>query len=128
MVLSAVFSLWYFISTDATILKWRNRFLYPHRQGAIRRQSKWSAVGSLKAICSWSSTSGSGSSRRAGSMSVMHGGMLMADMARHIANAHEEEYGRDKRETLNLIREAFEREIMKPTSTHSGKFSKGGRQ
>jgi hypothetical protein len=52
-------------------------------------------------------------------------GMLMADMVRHIANAHEEEYGRDKRETLNLIREAFEREIVKPTSSHSGKFAGG---
>jgi hypothetical protein len=53
-------------------------------------------------------------------------GMLMADMARHIANAHETEYGRDPRETLNVIREAFEREIMKPTSSHSGRFATGG--
>ena len=50
-------------------------------------------------------------------------GMLMADMARHIANAHETEYGRDPRETLKVICEAFEHEIMKPTSTHSGKFT-----
>jgi len=51
-------------------------------------------------------------------------GILMADMARHVANAHETEYGRDPRETLQLIREAFEREILKPTSSHSGRFVK----
>ena len=53
-------------------------------------------------------------------------GILMADMVRHIANAHEERYGRDPRETLIAIREAFEREIEKPTSSHTGKFRKGG--
>jgi hypothetical protein len=52
-------------------------------------------------------------------------GTLMADMARHIANAHEEEYKRDPRETLIAIREAFEREIDKPTSAHLGAFVKG---
>ena len=49
-------------------------------------------------------------------------GMLMADMVRHIANAHEEEYGHDRRETLRVIRESFEREIAKEESTHSGRF------
>jgi hypothetical protein len=53
-------------------------------------------------------------------------GVLMADVARHIANAHEAEYGRDPRETLTTIREAFEREIEKPTSSHTGDFVKGG--
>jgi hypothetical protein len=53
-------------------------------------------------------------------------GILMADMARHIANAHKAEYGRDPRETLIAIREAFEREIEKPTSSHTGAFVKGG--
>lgn len=52
-------------------------------------------------------------------------GILMADMARHVANAHEAEYGRDPRETLIAIREAFEREIEKPTSPHTGAFVKG---
>jgi hypothetical protein len=51
-------------------------------------------------------------------------GIPMADMVRHIANAHEEEYGRDPRETLVMIRDAFEREIEKPTSAHIGKFTK----
>ena len=53
-------------------------------------------------------------------------GILMADMARHLANAHEAEYGRDPRETLIMVREAFEREIEKPTSAHTGEFTKGG--
>lgn len=52
-------------------------------------------------------------------------GILLADMVRHIANAHEEEYGRDPRETLVMIREAFDREIQKPTSSHTGTFTKG---
>jgi Domain of unknown function (DUF5076) len=52
-------------------------------------------------------------------------GVLLADLARHIANAHEEEYGRDPRETLVAIREAFEREIEKPSSPHTGTFLKG---
>ena len=51
-------------------------------------------------------------------------GILMADMARHIAAAHEREYGRDPRETLTVIREAFECEIEKPTSAHTGAFVK----
>lgn len=51
-------------------------------------------------------------------------GIFMADLARHIANAHQEEYGRDPLESLTIIREAFEREIMKPTSAHSGHFAR----
>ena len=53
-------------------------------------------------------------------------GILMADMARHLADAHAAEYGRDPRETLIMIREAFEREIEEPTSAHTGEFTKGG--
>lgn len=49
-------------------------------------------------------------------------GMFMADMARHIANAHEEEFGREPSKMLDIIRSAFEREIGKPTSSHSGHF------
>ena len=52
-------------------------------------------------------------------------GIVMADMVRHIANAHEEEYGRDPGETLIMIREAFEREIANPTTEHSGEFGDG---
>ena len=52
-------------------------------------------------------------------------GVLMADMARHLANAHEEAYGRDPRETLVMTCKAFEREIGKPTSAHIGEFTKG---
>jgi hypothetical protein len=45
-------------------------------------------------------------------------------MVRHIANAHEETYRRDPRETILMIQEAFEEEILRPTSPHSGKFVK----
>lgn len=49
-------------------------------------------------------------------------GILLADMVRHIANAHETEYNRDPRETITAIRGAFEREIRNPTSRASGSF------
>ena len=52
-------------------------------------------------------------------------GMLLADMVRHIANAHHTEYGRDPRETVIMIREMFELEIAKPTSSHPGHFLDG---
>ncbi len=52
-------------------------------------------------------------------------GILMADMMRHLANAHQEEYGRDPRETLSVIRNAFEREMEKRTSEPTGKFVTG---
>jgi hypothetical protein len=50
-------------------------------------------------------------------------GMLVADMTRHIANAHEEAFGRDPRATIVAIREAFEREFAKPTSETKGSFA-----
>lgn len=49
-------------------------------------------------------------------------GLLLADMIRHIADAHEEQYGRDRRETVTAIREAFEREMAKPTTKVRGSF------
>jgi hypothetical protein len=49
-------------------------------------------------------------------------GILLADAVRHIANAHGEEYGRDPRETITSIREAFEREMAKPTTVVRGSF------
>src|SRR6266571_8364293 len=49
-------------------------------------------------------------------------GILLADMIHHIANAHEEEYGRDPCESLRLIREAFIGEMENPTSSRRGEF------
>ncbi len=49
-------------------------------------------------------------------------GVLLADMVRHIGNAHEERYGRDRRETITAIRQAFEREMARPTSATKGSF------
>jgi hypothetical protein len=49
-------------------------------------------------------------------------GILLADMIHHIANAHESEYGHDPRETLSIIRRAFDSEMCKPTSKRIGEF------
>jgi hypothetical protein len=49
-------------------------------------------------------------------------GMLLADAVRHMANAHEEEHGRDPRETIASIREAFERQLAKPATQIRGSF------
>ncbi len=51
-------------------------------------------------------------------------GVLLADTVRHVANAHEEQYGRDPRETMIAIRQAFERELARPTSPVRGSFPK----
>jgi hypothetical protein len=49
-------------------------------------------------------------------------GVLLADIMHHIANAHKTEYGRDPQETLNRIRETFQRELKTPTSDRRGEF------
>ena len=49
-------------------------------------------------------------------------GILLADMGRQIAAAHEEAYGRDRRETVVAIREALDREFTRPTSEVRGSF------
>jgi hypothetical protein len=49
-------------------------------------------------------------------------GILLADVVRHVANAMEESDGKDRRETIEAIKESFLTEIRKPTSKHRGKF------
>ena len=49
-------------------------------------------------------------------------GILLADMVRHIADAHESEYGHDSRETILMIRQSFEAEMNQPTSDRMGEF------
>lgn len=49
-------------------------------------------------------------------------GITIADMVRHIADAHQSEYGRDTAETIAVIRQAFEAEIGTPTSERLGQF------
>jgi hypothetical protein len=49
-------------------------------------------------------------------------GIVIADMIRHIADAHESEYGHDPLETLSIIRRAFEAEMSNPTSERMGQF------
>ncbi len=49
-------------------------------------------------------------------------GMMLADMARHVANALEEVTGLDRRESVRMIAEAFNTEIARPTSEHRGQW------
>ena len=51
-------------------------------------------------------------------------GILLADVARHVANAFEEMEGADAREIVETIRDEFNGEIDRPTSKHLGKFTK----
>ena len=50
-------------------------------------------------------------------------GILLADVARHIANAFEEHSGADPRELVESIRDRFNAEIDQPTSPHRGGFT-----
>ena len=50
-------------------------------------------------------------------------GILLADVAQHVANALEQDLGKDRRETLHAIRIAFQEELGKPTSGHAGDFA-----
>ncbi|WP_206028559.1 DUF5076 domain-containing protein [Thalassoroseus pseudoceratinae] len=49
-------------------------------------------------------------------------GTVLADVVHHIANAHEAEYGRDPRETINAIVDALKSELARPTSKRLGQF------
>ena len=51
-------------------------------------------------------------------------GILIADMIRHIANAHEAEYGHDPGESVQIIRQALRAELENPTSGCLGEFVK----
>ena|SRR5438105_1915704 len=51
-------------------------------------------------------------------------GILLADVARHVANAHEESEGRDRNKTIESIRRLFNAELDKPTDEPKGNFVK----
>ena len=51
-------------------------------------------------------------------------GIVIADMVRHIADAHQAEYGHDPAETVAIIRRALEAEMGNPTSKRLGQFVK----
>ncbi|HEX4611345.1 MAG TPA: DUF5076 domain-containing protein [Urbifossiella sp.] len=51
-------------------------------------------------------------------------GVVIADMVRHIADAHQSEYGHDPAETATIIQRAFTAEIASPTSERLGQFVK----
>jgi hypothetical protein len=49
-------------------------------------------------------------------------GLLLADVARHVVNAQEQRYGRDRATTLARIRELFDTEFQFPTDEPTGKI------
>lgn len=49
-------------------------------------------------------------------------GIILADMVRHIADAHHAEYGHDPAETAAIIRRSFEDEMGESTSDRLGQF------
>lgn len=55
-------------------------------------------------------------------------GIVLADLARHFANALGEMDGSDPRETAVLIAEHFAGEIARPTSAHRGRFVRKQRE
>lgn len=52
-------------------------------------------------------------------------GILLADVIRHIASAHQAEFGRSVEETISQVFASLERELDEPTSGASGGFSPG---
>ncbi|MBK8208315.1 MAG: DUF5076 domain-containing protein [Planctomycetes bacterium] len=50
-------------------------------------------------------------------------GILLSDVAHHVANALHEEHEVPKQETLNQIRLAWDREFEGPTSGHNGQYA-----
>ena len=49
-------------------------------------------------------------------------GIVLADLARHVANAHHEQDGKNVGETVASIRRAFAVELDAPTDSPSGYF------
>ena len=49
-------------------------------------------------------------------------GMMLADLARHVANAYQQDEGRDAGETLLRIKAGFDAEFESPTDTPKGKL------
>lgn len=50
-------------------------------------------------------------------------GTILADVARHLADALESKYGADKEDSITKIRDSFLHEISKPTSKTDGGFA-----
>lgn len=50
------------------------------------------------------------------------GGIVLADIARHVSNALEEVTGLDRRESLRMVVESFNAEIRRPSSEHKGQW------
>ena len=55
-------------------------------------------------------------------MAAIGWGILLSDIARHVADALQQTNHLDKSSTLAQIRSVFDKEIDKPTADTSGKF------
>ena len=51
-------------------------------------------------------------------------GVLLSDLARHVADALAQTYSLDRAQTLNGIRSVFEKELTAPTAETSGELRK----
>ena len=51
-----------------------------------------------------------------------HWGIMLADVARHVANATHDQDGSDRMETIQRIRELFDAELDAPTDEPTGDF------
>src|ERR1051325_10216824 len=49
-------------------------------------------------------------------------GLMLCDLARHVANAYQQEEGRDPGETLLRIKAGFDAEFVSPTDKVKGKL------
>jgi hypothetical protein len=50
-------------------------------------------------------------------------GLMLADLARHVANAYQQSDGLDRRQTLLRIRALFDAELSKATDDPTGKLT-----
>jgi hypothetical protein len=51
-------------------------------------------------------------------------GILLADLARHVANSYEKDGGLDRLKTLQRIKAAMNAELVSPTDESSGQISR----
>jgi len=49
-------------------------------------------------------------------------GLMLADLARHVANSYAQDAGKDRDDTMHRIRAAFDAELAYPTDRPSGQI------
>jgi len=88
-------------------------------ENAIQMLSAWIAEKSLHCVMNI------GMWKEGGKNEVPAWGILIADTVRHVARAMQEQYGYSEQETIRVILESLDKELMKPTSKLSGEFHHG---